>query len=230
MYCINCGANLENTESVCPLCDTKVYHPDFFVAAQEPLYPADRMPKIKHHSNAFNGAIIILFLIPIVVSFLADFHFDRNLGWFGYVLGAMLLGYIALALPMWFTKPNPVIFTPCFFAGAIGYLCYINDFTGGDWFLTFALPVAGGFGIIATAFVTLLYYLKKGKLYVWGGAFILIGAFVTQIEYFMSVTFSINFMGWSLYPFAVFVLLGVFLFYLAIHKTARETMERKLFF
>ena len=28
MYCVNCGVKLAPTESVCPLCGTRVYHPD----------------------------------------------------------------------------------------------------------------------------------------------------------------------------------------------------------
>ena len=230
MYCIKCGVQLESGEKVCPLCDTKVYHPDFQTDEEKRLYPTDRMPEIKHRSKAFNGAVIIMFLIPVVVSFLADFHFDREIKWFGYVLGALIMGYTAFALPLWFEKPNPVIFTPCIFAEAIGYLLYINCITGGNWFMSFAFPVAGGFGLIATAVVTLLYYLKKGKLYIWGGAFTLTGGFILLIEFFMSITFDIAFFGWSLYPLAVFVLIGGLLFYLAINKSAREIMERKLFF
>lgn len=230
MYCINCGVKLETSEEICPLCGTEIHHPKFRPDKERQLYPKNRLPEIKHRSKAFNGAVIIMFLIPVVVSFLADFQFDREIKWFGYVLGALVMGYTAFALPLWFKKPNPVIFTPCVFMEAIVYLLYINFITNGSWFLSFALPVAGGFGIIATAVVTLLYYLKKGKLYVWGGAFTLSGGFILLIEFFMKITFGIKFIGWSFYPLAVLVLLGGLMFYLAINKSAREVMERKLFF
>lgn len=230
MYCINCGVKLEKSEDICPLCGTQVYHPHIKIDREKQLYPKDRIPEIKHRSKTFNGAVIIMFLIPIVVSFLADFHFDREIKWFGYVLGALIMSYTAFALPLWFEKPNPVIFTPCLIAEAMGYLLYINCITGGGWFLSFAFPVTGGFGIIVTAVVTLLYYLKKGKLYIWGGAFTLTGGFIVLIEFFMSITFNIEFFGWSFYPFSVLVLLGGLMFYLAINKSAREVMERKLFF
>ena len=231
MYCIKCGAKLESGEKICPLCNTKVYHPDITIDEEKRLYPENKMPENKNRSKALNGAIIIMFLIPIVVSFLADFRFDREIKWFGYVLGALIMGYTAIALPMWFEKPNPVIFTPCVFAEGILYLLYINFITKGNWFLSFAFPVAGGFCIIATTVVTLLYYLKKGRLYIWGGAFILTGGFILLMEFFMANTFkSINFFGWSLYPMSVLVLLGGLVLYLAINKSAREVMERKLFF
>ncbi|MBQ7039313.1 MAG: zinc ribbon domain-containing protein [Clostridia bacterium] len=230
MYCINCGAKLEKSEDICPLCGTRVNHPDIVIEREKQLYPKNRMPDVKRRSKAFNGAVIIIFLIPLVVSFLADFHFDKEINWFGYVSGALVMGYTAFALPLWFEKPNPVIFTPCVFAEAICYLLYINCITDGNWFLSFAFPVAGGFGLIATAVVTLLYYLKKGKLYIWGGAFCITGGFIMLMEFFISITFDIKFYGWSLYPLSVLVLLGGLMFYLAINKSAREIMERKLFF
>ncbi|MBR6719338.1 MAG: hypothetical protein IKL74_00325 [Clostridia bacterium] len=230
MYCINCGVKLEKSEEKCPLCGTVVCHPDFIPEKEAGLFPKNRVPEIKHRSKAFNGAVIIMFLIPVVVSFLADFCLDGKIDWFGYVLGAILMGYTAFALPLWFEKPNPVIFTPCVFAEAIGYLLYINCVTGGEWFLSFAFPVAGGFGLIVTAVVTLLYYLKKGKLYIFGGAFMLTGGFIMLTEFFLTITFDIKFLGWSIYPLSALIMLGGLLLYLAINKSARETMERKLFF
>ena len=56
------------------------------------------------------------------------------------------------------------------------------------------------------------------------------GALVLLIEYLMTITFPIVFIGWSLYPLCVLVLLGGFMFFLAINKSAREVMERKRFF
>ena len=77
MYCIICGAKLETSEEICPLCGTVLYHPKVSVEREKQLYPRGRMPEKKHRSAAFNGAVIILFLIPIVVSFLADFNYDK---------------------------------------------------------------------------------------------------------------------------------------------------------
>ena len=65
MYCVNCGAKLGSGEKICPLCDTKVYHPDINIDEDARLYPSGRMPEVKRRSNAFNGALIIIFLIPL---------------------------------------------------------------------------------------------------------------------------------------------------------------------
>ena len=230
MYCIKCGVKLADTESKCPLCNTTVQHPDIDRQATHPTYPKDKMPKNPSRSKVMCGAVIFLFLFPAVVCFLADFLINYTINWSGYVLGALLTAYIAFALPGWFKKPNPVIFTPCTFAAAILYIWYINFATGGKWFWSFALPITGGLCLIVCALVTLLYYLRRGKLYVFGGFSILFGALIVLIEVMLDFTFSFNFIGWSLYPFAVLFLLGALLIYLAINRSARAAFERKLFF
>ena len=230
MYCVKCGVKLAETEKKCPLCNTVVCHPDFEQTAAQPLYPGNHMPKNHSGSKALNGALIILFLIPMVVCFVADLSLDGKMEWFGYVAGALLLVYIDFALPLWFQKPNPVIFVPCSFAAAALYLLYIDLATGGTWFLSFALPVVGGICLITCTVVTLFYYLRRGVLYILGGAFMALGAFMLLIEYLMKLTFAIRMIGWSLYPLAVLFLIGGLLIYFAINSEAREIMERKLFF
>lgn len=230
MFCINCGVRLADTEKQCPLCGTTVYHPDITRETVKPLYPPDKIPKVKPRSKVLNGAILIMFLIPVLVSLISDWQIDGMLSWFGFVAGALVLGYVVFALPLWFQKPNPVVFVPCSFAAAAVYLLYINLVTGGGWFLSFAFPVTAGLCVITCTVVTLLHYLQKGKLYIWGGALIALGAFMLLIEFLLGLTFRLDFIGWSFYPLAVLGLLGGALIYLAINHAARETMERKLFF
>ena len=149
MYCIKCGVKLADTETKCPLCETRVCHPDFVQMEERLLYPRDRMPRRAGSSKVLNGAVIILFLIPMFVCFFADRFANGRVDWFGYVAGALLLAYVCLALPLWFSgRANPVIFVPCDFAAAALYLLYINFATGGAWFLGFALPVLGGLCLI----------------------------------------------------------------------------------
>lgn len=230
MYCINCGVKLADSEKKCPLCGTVVYHPDIDRPAGQPLYPKNKMPKSGSGPHALDGAVIILFLIPLAVCFFADYLLDGSLGWFGYVAGALVTAYVIFALPMWFKKPNPVIFVPCDFAAVAIYLLYIDLATGGGWFLSFAFPVTGGLCIITSAVVTLLHYLHRGRLYIIGGAFIALGLFMLLIEFLIGLTFGTPFVGWSVYPLAVLVLCGGLMIFLAINSSARETLERKLFF
>ena len=229
MYCIKCGVKLENSEKTCPLCGTSVCHPDF-TEFSEPLYPSDKQPTGKINSKFVCGAVVILFLIPLAVCFFADFNINKQLDWFGYVVGGLSIGYITFALPFWFKSPNPVIFTPCTFAAILLYLLYIDLSVKGGWFLGFAFPFVGGLGVIVCATVTLLHYLRRGKLFILGGATVALGAFMPLAEFLMVKTFAVKFLCWSVYPLACLLLFGGFLIYLGISKTAREMVERKFFF
>lgn len=230
MYCVKCGVKLADTEKICPLCNTVVYHPEIKQDDAPSLYPEGRIPRPQTNSKAFCGLILILYLIPTLVCFLADLMRDDEISWFGIALGGLFVGYIMFALPLWFKKPNPVIFIPCDFAAIALYLLYINYATGGNWFLSFALPVTGAVALIVCAMVTLAYYLRRGKLYIFGGGIMAFGALALLIEFLVDITFGIDFIGWSFYPLIALMLIGGALIYLGINRTAREIMERKLFF
>ena len=230
MYCVNCGIELADTENKCPLCNTEVYHPIVKQNKEIPLYPSGKLPKKSSVSKHINGVGIILLLLPLVICFFSDFQRNQKLEWFGFVAGALVVAYVLFALPLWVSKPNPIVFVPCGFATIILYLFYINIAVDGTWFLSFAFPAVSGVGVITCTVITLFRCLKKGKLFVLGGALITLGAFMLLIEYLIDITFSLSFLGWSIYPLIALVMLGGLLIYLAINSTAREVMERKLFF
>ena len=230
MYCISCGVKLADTEHSCPLCGTAVYHPDLSRADATPLYPKNRYPKPKANSKVWNGIFIMVFVIAMLLCGIADYQSNGQIDWLGYAIGGLLVGYIAVALPLWFRHPNPVIFVPSNFVSVALYLLYINIASGGNWFLSFAFPLSGTLCIIVSALVTLLHYLKRGHLYVWGGFSIAFGGFIMLLEGLLFVTFGIPFVAWSIYPLIVLTLFGLILIYLAINDSAREAMARKLFF
>ena len=57
-----------------------------------------------------------------------------------------------------------------------------------------------------------------------------LGAFMLLMEFLMTVTFDLQFIGWSIYPLVVLMLFGGLLIYLGISASAREMIERKMFF
>lgn len=230
MYCINCGVKLSDTERQCPLCATRVFHPELQRPEVQPPYPSDKMPPPHTRSKGPLVIVTALFLLPVLIVLLCDLQLYGGVTWSGYVMGGIGVAYVLFVLPLWFYKPNPVIFVACDFVAVGAYLLYICLATGGNWFLSFAFPVTGGVGLIVTAVVTLLRYTHGGELYIFGGAFILLGLFMLPVEILANVTFGVEkFFGWSLYPLVTLVLLGGTLIFLAINRAARESMERRLF-
>lgn len=230
MYCINCGVKLEDTEKRCPLCGVEAFHPDIVRGEAEPLYPPQRYPV--PHTGSRTGTIIVttLTLMALIISLMCDFQINGRILWAGYVVGGLLVTYTAIVLPFWFRRPEPAVFVPVTFAGIAMYLLYINYATGGNWFLSLALPLTGCMCAIATTVTVLLRYLRSGRLYIFGGAAVALGLFVLLVEILLCVTFpTVIFAGWSWYPAVALVLLGGMLLVLAFNRPARETMERKFF-
>jgi hypothetical protein len=143
------------------------------------------------------------------------------------VIGGLLLSYVVIMLPMWFKSPNPVIFVPCDFAAVGLYLLYINLAAGGKWFLSFAFPVTGFVALIVTAVVTLMRYIRRGRLYIFGGASIGLAFFSVLVEYMIHLNFKIHEgLIWSVYPFIVLFLIGIMLIVIAIVRPFRESLKK----
>ena len=235
MYCVKCGAKLSDGQTVCPLCETRVYHPDI-VVSEEHTYP-----KIPFKSEEFNrtGLMFVLtmfFIIPLVLPILIELELNGGVSWSGYASGGTLIFYMAFIMPLWFKKPNPVIFTPIVFALTIGLLLFICYKTGGfevnpNWFMSLAFPVTGSLGIIVTATTSLLYYLKQGYLYTLGGSFIAVGAWTVFLEFCIYQTFKdiVPTFYWSTAPLTVFSIIGIMLIVIAIVKPLKESLRRIFF-
>lgn len=230
MYCVRCGVKLADTEKVCPLCATPVFHPDIPRDEAPSLYPVGAAPVRPPDSKTGMIILTALFLLPLFIVLLCDLQLNGRVVWSGYVIGGLLLAYELFVLPGWFHRPNPIVFVPCGFGATALLLLYVCLATGGKWFLSFALPVTGGIAAIVTAVVVLLRCTKLGRLYVLGGASVLLGLLMLLTEFLLCITFEpVHFMGWSLYPLIVLVLLGILLIVLAIVRPARQMMERKFF-
>lgn len=230
MYCIKCGVELKDSEKTCPLCHTKVFNPDILIQGGDTPYPEFTENPKKFSRTGTLFVLTVVFLIPLILTLLIDVKINMSITWSGYVVGGLILGYLAAVLPLWFKRPNPVIFTSVFCAAATLFLLYIDLTTKGSWFLTFAFPVAGIGSLIVIAVVTLLRYLRKGKLYVFGGAFIALGVYCLLIELFTTLTFEgVKFVFWSIYPLVACLLLGLLLITIAICKPLRSSLDKRFF-
>ena len=140
MYCINCGIELSDGQKICPICQTRVYHPDL-KSEGLPTYPRKAFKSEEINIRGLLFVVTLLHLIPIIFAVILDFNLNNKFDWVLYVVGAVLILYVSAVLPMWFKNPNPVIFTPVSFVTVMALLWYINFSVDGDWFLTFAFPI-----------------------------------------------------------------------------------------
>ena len=223
MYCVKCGVELREGTKKCPLCETTVYFPE--MKEMPPIYP-DNPPPVERVSR--RGLLFILtfaFVIAGSISLIGDINLGDGISWSIYVLGALVLAYVAFVLPSWFRHPNPTVFIPCDFAALALYLLVIDLHIGGGWFLPFALPITAFVAVIVCAVVTLTHYLRRGYLYIWGGASIAVAMLSIFVEFMIKVNFSGQTrMFWSFYPCAAFGLIGIMLLVIAIVKPFKESL------
>lgn len=231
MYCIKCGAHLADGSAKCPICSCKVCHPDFPIDDNLSPYPRGDFESEAFDRRGLLFVISVFAALFMVVPAAIEYTISHTLSWSDFVIAGVLLGYVIFILPLWFEKPNPVIFLPIAFGAIILCLLYLNFRLSGDWFLTFAFPIAGTLAVIFSAVVTLMRYLRHGRLYVIGGMLISFGAFMLLLEFLMSVTFAaVNVVLWSLYPCIVFTALGMMLIVIAIVKPFKRSLKKMFHF
>ncbi len=225
MYCVKCGVELRDGAKSCPLCQTPVYFPGMTEAP--PIYPKNLPPVEKVSKKGLLFIITFAFAIAAVISLITDFNILSGIQWADYVIGGLALAYVAVVLPCWFRNPNPSVFLPCDFACAALYLLLISLHLGGSWYLPFALPICGCAALIVCSVVILVHYLKRGRLYIFGGASIACAAFSLFIEYLIYVNFgSQKAVFWSLYPCTILFLLGIMMLIIAIVKPFKESLKK----
>lgn len=229
MYCVKCGVRLEENAKVCPLCNTPVWNPDqdADVSALKPTGYSDKMPYRKQKSR--KPALILLTAIcafVIVLETVLCLLIYKEFKWSGYVTGGVLLGYVYILLPLWFREPRAELLVPIDHIATALFLAYVNWKTGGHWFLSFALPLCGASGLISTVMICLLKYVKKGRLFIFGGSFIILGLFCFLVEFMTHLTFGTRMFVWSQFAMAAFAATGILLILAGFIKPLRAALEK----
>ncbi len=232
MYCMQCGVELPRGAETCPLCGLRVYHPELKETPEAPPYPR-REPEESVSHGGLLFIVSVLFVIPLLICLLVDLRLNGAVGWSGVVAFSLLAGYLCFCLPLWFRRPNPVVFFPIAALGLLGLCCYLCLHLGGHWFLSFAFPAGGALLLLVEAVIVLLRYAvgeqRHRALFVFGGALIAAGGLCVLIEFLLRIAFSIAMAWWSLIPLAALTLLGVMLIVIGACRPLRESLHKKFF-
>ena len=227
MYCIKCGVELTDGQTVCPVCSTRVYHPDIPIKDASPTYPKKDFESEEFNRRGILFVITICVVLAMALCVMFNLSLQSEISWSGYVTSGLLVFYVCVILPLWFKRTTPAIFVPCGFVSILLLLYYVNAQTGGQWFFTFALPVTGALGLILTAVTTVFHYVRRGRLYTIGGGLIALGGWTLLIELFLHLTFPLpGHVIWSPFPCTAFVVLGLMLIIIAIVGPFRESLHR----
>ena len=101
MYFIKCGVELADSEKICPLCGTKVYHPELSEAPDPKPYPRYTEGSEKVRRGGLLFVITTLLIIPVLICFLTDLKMNGRVTWSGFAAGGLLICYVSICLPLW---------------------------------------------------------------------------------------------------------------------------------
>ncbi|MBQ9392562.1 MAG: hypothetical protein IJU18_01035 [Oscillospiraceae bacterium] len=228
MYCVKCGVRLQDGVGECPLCHTAVWMPEETLA--EKNYP-DTLPQYHRETNLpYAVAMTILSVLVSGVILAVCFKLYGALRWGGYAIGGVGLFYVAAVLPAWFRRPMGEIFVPADHVALALYALYVCLATSGHWFLSFAFPVIGISCLLSTGMICLLKYVRRGRIFIFGGFLILMGGCTMLVEFFEHITFGTQMFRWSLYSISGFAAVGLFLLAASTVRPLRRALEKRFFF
>ena len=228
MYCVKCGVRLDDSLDRCPLCGTPVWRPE---EAQDQDRAFSSIFPEKHRNERLT-VVAFLTAVALLAAFITlriCLRIYGGIGWSGYAMLGIALFYVIAILPLWFRRPNPMIFLPVDHAAVAGFLLYASWASGGHWFLSFGFPVTAMSCLLLTGFIALLRYVRGGRLFIIGGSVIVLGGLSMLVEFFQHITFGTKMFTWSLYVVSSCLAFGMFLILAGTIRTLREYLERRFF-
>ena len=227
MYCIKCGVELAESEKKCPLCNTKVYHPDIEIEDVPGPYP-----EFHSESERVNRAGVLFIITMFCARFYTVVFYrlesKQELTWSGFATGGILL-YMCVVLPFWFHRPDAIVLVNVDFAVVALFLLYINFATNGSWFLICVSATLAAAGI-TTGTIAVVRYVRRGYLFITAGVWAALGVYAVLIEYLINRTFGVrDRLIWTPYPFIACVMVGATFLVIAISRPLRDSLYKKFF-
>ncbi|MBQ7170826.1 MAG: hypothetical protein IJR89_00960 [Clostridia bacterium] len=232
MYCVQCGVELAPGTAECPLCKTPVLSPDPVRPEDyRPLFPQKQSQTKTRMGNGLKAILIALILmIPAVSVLISDLSLSGRISWSGLVLGGLAVFFVFLTSPMYGREPRLGVVLFLDAAAVLLYLLYLEDYTGGRWFVPFALPLTVVF-FLCLALIGLLTEKKRlSVLKTVGVSLFILAAFCVICDLLIHLAFLSAFgISWSQYPLFILLLLGGICFAADRSETLKEKLKKKFF-
>lgn len=157
-YCVNCGVEVNAGAAVCPLCQTPVWHPEDAPESAAPYFPT-KPAMVEPVVKRATAWLVTSMLVSVAVCCgVVNLFFYNERAWSLYIIGAVVMLWIWLVLPM-LVRRMPMFFRLTLDVAAVGIYVYLIsiDRNGGVWFRGLALPILAN----ACVVVFVLSYLLR---------------------------------------------------------------------
>lgn len=232
-YCVHCGVKLGEGEKRCPLCHTVSVDPhEESPAIPQPLYPTHTPAQLLTRSKRYFLLLFgILLLVPALLCLIVDVLIGGAITWSVYAFTALILLYIAIAVPIWVDHHKT------YFTLITGYVCLMlylkmveSISNSGHWFFPIVLPAVTLFIALALLITHLFRRKKLGKFTLIAAILILIAIVCTAVETLLALYTGGKMLLWSPYVFAPCLFISLLIFFINGNRTIREEIRRRSHF
>jgi len=229
-YCVNCGVEVDATNTQCPLCQTAICNPNQPVDTRSPKPFPEEMEVIGPASKRELAILLsVMFASMAFACGILNFFLNPERMWSLYVIGIAIMLWIWFVpmllvhkVPMWFWLVCDVL--------SVGlYVFLISlDLNGLNWFLGLALPIV----LLATASVLFLgIALRGGRRSILSAITLIIGTggvFLLGVELFLDLYFTQTWQpAWSIVALTVCIALIIPLVVVRRVSGLREEARRR---
>ena len=232
-YCVNCGVELDTTLNKCPLCGTKVYHPDKEeVASTEQTFPRKKGEVEKVSKKEYIIFVSVLFLtISVTCALLNVLVYNAN-WWSVPVDGICITLWIFFLAAIFYEKITVYGMLLLDAIAIANYMFMISLITSSNlWCYYIGLPILGVTFVLLEIVVFLSRNLPSslltGTLYF----FLMVAAICVTIEavvdYYFRQTVSLS---WSAIVLTVCAIIIVFIILVLMMGRVRNHIRRRIHF
>lgn len=232
-YCVNCGVELDATLKKCPLCGTKVYHPD----KEQDIMAEQTFPRKKGEVERVSkkeGIIfvsVLLLTIAVTCALLNILVYNTN--WWSVPVDGICLTLWVFFMSAVFCEKITVYGMLLFDAVAIAnYMFMISRITSSNrWFYYIGLPILG-VTFVLLEFIVLLSRKWKSSLLTGTLYFFVMAASIcvtveAVVDYYFRQTVSLS---WSAIVLTVCAIIIVFIILILMMGRVRNHIRRRLHF
>ncbi|NLN03586.1 MAG: hypothetical protein GX166_02015 [Clostridiaceae bacterium] len=230
-YCVNCGVELRESESHCPLCDTKVVNPRKpYNENAERAYPR-RYDVVLPAENRMMTALLatILTFLPALTCVIVDYVISEKATWSLYV--AIAMGVLwSFVLPLVVVTKHRAVISLLIGTVSLSLGLFLIEklVPVKGWFMPLALPI-----VVCAAFFILIIILAAKyvvfgvlKMMAFFFSFTALMVVVIEIVTDMYIDNSVQ-LQWSLAAFVPLVLVSLVLLIIERKKRVKDEMRKK---
>lgn len=231
-YCVQCGVQLARDLERCPLCQTPVINPNLNLEEKaESEHPQLVEQALVHVDRGYAAQLsIIITLVPILVVLLLDI-LDKGKPWSPYVIGALVMVWCFLVLPLVIRLKRPYVYIAVDVLALCGYLALIAAMSGDfSWYLSIVLPLLLLIGVTALLLLLVIRRVEMLKLHRAALVLLLGALFIIALEIIIDLGVRGRVaLGWSIYAALPVLVLALMAMGLEYHTPLKQEIRKRLF-